>query len=42
VEGSGNGHLKTACDYAHLNPARAGLIESGDRLPAYGRIQRPG
>ena len=26
VEGSGNGYLKTVCDYVHLNPARAGLI----------------
>ena len=22
VEGSGNGYLRTACDYVHLNPAR--------------------
>lgn len=26
VEGSGNGYLKTVCDYVHLNPARAGLL----------------
>ena len=26
VEGSGNGYLKTACDYVHLNPARASLL----------------
>jgi REP element-mobilizing transposase RayT len=26
VDGSGNGYLKTVCDYVHLNPARAGLI----------------
>jgi REP element-mobilizing transposase RayT len=26
VEGSGNGYLKTACDYVHLNPVRAGLV----------------
>ena len=25
VDGSGNGYLKTVCDYVHLNPARAGL-----------------
>jgi putative transposase len=26
VEGSGNGYLKTVCDYVHLNPARANLL----------------
>src|SRR5688572_33460673 len=26
VDGSGNGYLKTVCDYVHLNPARAGLV----------------
>jgi REP element-mobilizing transposase RayT len=35
VEGSGNGYLKTACDYVHLNPVRAGLIGSAERLVAY-------
>jgi hypothetical protein len=35
VEGSGNGYLRTACDYVHLNPARAGLLQSGERLLAY-------
>jgi len=35
VEGSGNGYLKTACDYVHLNPVRAGLLRSGERLLAY-------
>ena len=35
VEGSGNGYLRTACDYVHLNPARAGLLKSGERLLAY-------
>ncbi len=35
VEGSGNGYLRTACDYVHLNPARAGLLKSEDRLMAY-------
>src|SRR5205809_4887510 len=25
--GSGNGYLRTVCDYVHLNPVRAGLIE---------------
>jgi putative transposase len=35
VEGSGNGYLKTACDYVHLNPARAQLLGREDRLLAY-------
>ena len=28
VDGSGNGYLKTVCDYVHLNPIRAGLLEA--------------
>lgn len=35
VDGSGNGYLKTVCDYVHLNPARAGLLKSGEPLSAY-------
>jgi REP element-mobilizing transposase RayT len=35
VEGSGNGYLKTACDYVHLNPVRAHLLGTEDRLLAY-------
>ncbi len=35
VEGSGNGYLRTACDYVHLNPVRAGLLGTEDRLLAY-------
>ena len=35
VEGSGNGYLKTACDYVHLNPVRAHLLRPEDRLLAY-------
>ena len=35
VEGSGNGYLRTACDYVHLNPVRAGLLARGERLLAY-------
>ena len=31
VEGSGSGYLRTACDYVHLNPARARLLEPGDQ-----------
>ena len=27
VDGSGTGYLKTVCDYVHLNPARARLVQ---------------
>src|SRR5437870_7369270 len=26
VDGSGNGYLRTVCDYVHLNPVRANLL----------------
>ena len=32
VDGSGNGYLKTVCDYVHLNPARAKLLKAEQRL----------
>ena len=32
VDGSGNGYLKTVCDYVHLNPARAKLLKRGQPL----------
>jgi len=32
---SGNGYLRTACDYVHLNPVRAGLLPPSERLLAY-------
>jgi putative transposase len=35
VEGSGNGYLKTVCDYVHLNPARAKLLKPKQPLSAY-------
>lgn len=35
VEGSGNGYLRTACDYVHLNPVRARLLQPGQRLLEY-------
>ncbi len=35
VEGSGNGYLRTACDYVHLNPVRARLLRAEERLLAY-------
>src|SRR5215472_13999298 len=31
VDGSGNGYLKSVCDYVHLNPARAKLLTSKDK-----------
>jgi len=35
VDGSGNGYLKTACDYVHLNPERAKLLRSEESLRQY-------
>ena len=35
VDGSGNGYLKTVCDYVHLNPARAKLLTPAQALRAY-------
>jgi putative transposase len=35
VDGSGNGYLKTVCDYVHLNPARAKLLGKEERLRTY-------
>jgi putative transposase len=35
VDGSGNGYLKTVCDYVHLNPVRAKLLQAEDRLSGY-------
>lgn len=35
IEGGGSGYLRTACDYVHLNPVRAKLLEPEDRLLAY-------
>jgi hypothetical protein len=35
VEGSGDGYLRTACDYVHLNPVRARLLQPDERLLAY-------
>ena len=29
------GYLRTACDYVHLNPARAGLVAPADPLESY-------
>ena len=35
VEGEGDGYLKTVCDYVHLNPVRAHLLRSEERLLSY-------
>jgi putative transposase len=35
VDGSGNGYLKTVCDYVHLNPARARLLKRDQPLRAF-------
>jgi len=35
VDGSGNGYLKTVCDYVHLNPVRAKLLSAGLKLSAF-------
>jgi len=35
VDASGTGYLRTACDYVHLNPVRARLMGSEERLLAY-------
>jgi len=32
VDGSGNGYLKSVCDYVHLNPARAKLLSIRQKL----------
>jgi putative transposase len=35
VDGSGNGYLRTVCDYVHLNPVRARLLTSKEPLRTY-------
>src|SRR6266446_4000737 len=35
VDGSGNGYLKTVCDYVHLNAARAKLLSAKEKLRAF-------
>ena len=35
VDGSGDGYLRTVCDYVHLNPVRAKLIGSEAPLESY-------
>jgi len=46
VDNSGNGYLKTVCDYVHLNPVRAKLLGPRQKLAAfswssYGQYLRP-
>jgi REP element-mobilizing transposase RayT len=35
VDGSGDGYLRTVCDYVHLNPARAGVITAAIPLERF-------
>ncbi len=35
VDGSGNGYLRTACNYVHLNPVRARLIKPKEPLETF-------
>jgi putative transposase len=35
VDGSGTGYLRTVCDYVHLNPVRAKLLQREQKLRAY-------
>src|SRR5215470_4676031 len=35
VDGSGNGYLKSVCDYVHLNPLRAKLLSRRQKLADY-------
>ena len=35
VDGSGNGYLKSVCDYVHLNPVRARVLSERQPLEAY-------
>jgi REP element-mobilizing transposase RayT len=35
IEGGGNGYLRSACDYVHLNPVLAKLLEPEGWLLAY-------
>jgi putative transposase len=36
VDGSGNGYLRTVCDYVHLNPVRADLLRPEQPLVTFG------
>src|SRR6516225_4286560 len=42
VDGSGNGYLRTVCDYVHLNPVRAKLIAPESPLESFVWSSYPG
>ncbi len=42
VDGSGDGYLRTVCDYVHLNPVRAKLLRSEQALQEYRWSSYPG
>ena len=35
VDGSGRGYFRTVCDYVHLNPVRAKLLDKEEKLRVY-------
>src|SRR4051812_40492518 len=35
VDGAREGYLRTVCDYVHLNPVRAGLLQAQEALSVY-------
>src|SRR5213082_1852069 len=41
VDGSGDGYLRTVCDYVHLNPVRAKLLRPEEPLQDYPRSSYP-
>lgn len=41
VDGSGDGYLRSVCDYVHLNPARAKVITPEEGLESYGWSSYP-
>lgn len=41
VDGSGNGYLKTVCDYVHLNPVRAKRLSAQQPLSDFGWSSYP-
>ena len=41
VDGSGDGYLKTVCDYVHLNPARAKVLKARQPLSDFGWSSYP-
>src|SRR5438093_938918 len=35
IDGRSAGYLRTACDYVHLNPVRAGMLAADEKLESY-------